>query len=84
MNGIEIELRAIREQLERLKIEPKHYSEIEAADELQIKPLTLQRLRRAGKIGFVVVGGRYRYLGRHLTDFLEMNAHEPIKKGPAK
>jgi excisionase family DNA binding protein len=71
LNAAVAEIRAIVQS-------PKNnYSEQEAAEYLGVSTIVLQRLRRAGKIGYTPVGGKYRYLLRHLEDYLEQNSYEP-------
>lgn len=51
---------------------PQNFTEEEAANWLKISRITLQRLRKAGKVAFYRVGGsRIIYSLKHLEDYLE-------------
>jgi excisionase family DNA binding protein len=50
------------------------WPEDEAADILGVSKVTIQRLRREGKIGYTAVAGRARYTRKNLEDYLERNA----------
>lgn len=66
------EMRDTAERIEAaLKNERLSYSEQEAAAVLEMKPITLERLRRAGKISYTRVAGRARYTRAHLESYLE-------------
>lgn len=56
------------------------FSEEEAAEELGIKLITLQRLRRGRNISYTVCGKKARYTRRHLQEYFERHTVRAAKK----
>ncbi|GLV24172.1 helix-turn-helix domain-containing protein [Sphingobium sp. TomTYG45] len=52
---------------------PAILTERQAAAKLGVSPDTLRRERARGNISFTKIGGRVRYLERHLIDYIEGN-----------
>jgi hypothetical protein len=58
------------------KLRTKHY----AAECLDCSPYTIDRLRRAGQIGFVRIGGRIRYTDDHLAALIKNRSVDPCQE----
>jgi excisionase family DNA binding protein len=52
-------------------------TEPEAARELRVSRITLQRLRLRGHVSYVRVGGQVRYTASHLKDYLKQQERQP-------
>lgn len=61
---------------------PRLMKEREAAAALGVSIDTLRRERQRGRIGYAVVGGRPRYLERHLAAYLDQQDVKPCESEP--
>lgn len=49
---------------------PAVFTEAEVARLMRVSKFTLERMRKAGRIKFVLVGKRVRYTQQHIDEFL--------------
>ena len=59
---------------------PKLRTKDYVAERLDCSPCTVDRLRRAGQIGYVRVGGRIRFTDDHIANFITERSVEPCQE----
>lgn len=59
-------------------------TEREAADWLRVSIDTLRRIRTRREIGFIKIGGRFRYTQNHLADYLESRSVMPCQESKSQ
>jgi excisionase family DNA binding protein len=82
VHGIQAVIQTMRRS--QAKSASTHLTEREAADFLGISVVTLQRVRKRGEIGFMMVGNRARYSSVDLHAYLESKSFKPCPKNDLK
>jgi hypothetical protein len=63
---------------------PKLLTEHQAADVLGVSVDTVRRERRRQRIAHTSIGGRIRYIEKHLADYIQSNEVAPCPPPPSR